>query len=184
MATNTDDTPAGFVKRATAARHRDWLADQRAAAADPRAVARVLRELRRDPAARSAARARSRTTTRMPQWERDGRDRRRDASVPRPDLGWTGPAGAGMLPATVVPVDLGDDGLADRRADRRARTSTTARPCKPDGSSRACAAGARDPRCRARTDRADMNALQAVARVATEFVGVAAHHDCCEVGCS
>ena len=26
-------------------------------------------------------------------------------------FGWTGPAGAGSLPATVVPAGLGDDGL-------------------------------------------------------------------------
>ncbi|NNE11868.1 MAG: amidase [Ilumatobacter sp.] len=46
----------------------------------------------------------------MPQWGRtveiDGVER------PYLDLfGWTGPAGAGMLPATVVPAGLGDDGL-------------------------------------------------------------------------
>ncbi len=46
----------------------------------------------------------------MPQWDRtveiDGVER------PYLDLfGWTGPAGAGMLPATVVPAGLGDDGL-------------------------------------------------------------------------
>jgi amidase len=45
-----------------------------------------------------------------PQWARtveiDGDER------PYLDLfGWTGPAGAGMLPATVVPAGLGDDGL-------------------------------------------------------------------------
>ena len=46
----------------------------------------------------------------LPQWERtveiDG--------VARPYLdlfSWTGPAGAGMLPSTVVPIGLGDDGL-------------------------------------------------------------------------
>lgn len=47
---------------------------------------------------------------RQPQWDRtveiDGVER------PYLDLfAWTGPAGAGMLPATVVPVGLGDDGL-------------------------------------------------------------------------
>ena len=46
----------------------------------------------------------------MPQWARtvevDGIER------PYLDLfGWTGPAGAGMLPATVVPAGLGSDGL-------------------------------------------------------------------------
>jgi amidase len=46
----------------------------------------------------------------MPQWSRtveiDGDER------PYLDLfGWTGPAGAGMLPATVVPAGLGADGL-------------------------------------------------------------------------
>ncbi len=46
----------------------------------------------------------------QPQWDRtveiDGVDR------PYLDLfGWTGPAGAGLLPATVVPAGMGDDGL-------------------------------------------------------------------------
>ena len=46
----------------------------------------------------------------MPQW---GRVVEIDGIVrPYLDLfGWTGPAGAGSLPATVVPAGLGDDGL-------------------------------------------------------------------------
>jgi amidase len=109
MATNTDDTPAGFVKRATAARHRDWLAD------NERRM--QIRERWRQffeqydvilmPVQPRGAIPHDHS---LPQWERvvsiDG--------VTRPYLdlfAWTGPAGAGLLPATVVPVGLGDDGL-------------------------------------------------------------------------
>jgi amidase len=109
LAANTDDTPAGFCKRATAMRHRDWLADNerrlqmrerwrqffegfdvillpvQPRAAFPHDHSRPIEE---------------RTV------EIDG--------VTRMYLdltGWIGPAGAGMLPATVVPIGLGDDGL-------------------------------------------------------------------------
>ena len=109
MAANTDDTPAGFVKRATAARHRDWLADHERRL--------QIRERWREffekydvillPVQSRGAIPHDQS---MPQWERvveiDG--------VTRPYLdlfSWTGPAGAGMLPATVVPIGLGDDGL-------------------------------------------------------------------------
>ena len=109
MAANTDDTPLGAVKRGAAMRHRDWLAwNERRLR---------LREQWREhfdrfdvmllPVQPRGAIAHDHS---MPQWGRrvaiDGFDR------PYLDLfGWTGPAGAGMLPATVVPAGLGDDGL-------------------------------------------------------------------------
>jgi amidase len=109
LADNTDDTPAGFVKRATAARHRDWLSDN-----ERRMQIRERWRLffeRFDvilmPVQPRGAIPHDHS---LPQWERrieiDGVDR------PYLDLfGWTGPAGAGMLPATAVPGGLGDDGL-------------------------------------------------------------------------
>ena len=109
LAANTDETPAGFVKRATAARHRDWLSDNerrlqireqwRLFFEDYDVILMPVQPRGAIPHDHS-----------VPQWERrvaiDGVDR------PYLDLfGWTGPAGAGMLPATVVPGGLGDDGL-------------------------------------------------------------------------
>jgi amidase len=109
MAANTDDTTSGFVKRATAARHRDWLADDerrmqireqwRLFFEDYDVILLPVQPRRAFPHDPS-----------MPQWERvveiDGVER------PYLDLfGWTGPAGAGALPATVVPVGTADDGL-------------------------------------------------------------------------
>jgi amidase len=109
MAANTDDTPLGRVKRGAAMRHRDWLAwNERRL---------QLRERWREFFERYDAmllpvqpRAAIPHDHSMPQWDRridiDGVDR------PYLDLfGWTGPAGTGMLPATVVPAGLGDDGL-------------------------------------------------------------------------
>jgi amidase len=109
MAANTDDDAAGFVKRATAMRHRDWLA------ANERRL--QIRERWREfferydvilmPVQPRAAIPHDHSPR---QWERrvdiDGVDH------PYLDLfTWIAPAGAGMLPATVVPVGLGDDGL-------------------------------------------------------------------------
>ena len=109
MAANADDTPLGRVKRGAAMRHRDWLAwNERRL---------QLRERWREhfdrydvmllPVQPRGAIPHDHS---MPQWARrveiDGVDR------PYLDLfGWTGPAGAGMLPATVVPAGMGDDGL-------------------------------------------------------------------------
>ena len=109
LAANTDDTPAGFVKRATAMRHRDWLAD------NERRL--QMRERWRQfferfdvillPAQPRAA---------FPHDHSQPLEERTVAidGVTRPYLdltGWIGPAGAGLLPATVVPVGLSDDGL-------------------------------------------------------------------------
>jgi amidase len=109
MAGNADDTPLGLVKRGSAMRHRDWLAwNERRL---------QLRERWREffdrfdvilmPVQPRGAIPHDHS---MPQWGRrveiDGVDR------PYLDLfGWTGPAGAGSLPATVVPAGVGDDGL-------------------------------------------------------------------------
>jgi amidase len=109
MAANTDDSPLGRVKRGAAMRHRDWLAwNERRL---------QLRERWREfferfdvillPVQPRGAIPHDHS---MPQWARvveiDG--------IVRPYLdlfGWTGPAGAGSLPATVVPAGQGDDGL-------------------------------------------------------------------------
>ena len=108
MALSDDPTPLGFTLRATAARHRNWLAD------NERRL--QIRERWREfftefdvillPVQPRGAIAHDHS----PQWSRtveiDGVIR------PYQDLfGWTGPAGAGWLPATVVPGGLGDDGL-------------------------------------------------------------------------
>lgn len=109
MAANTDDTPLGAVKRGAAMRHRDWLAWNerrlqlrerwREFFVDHDAILMPVQPRGAIPHDQS-----------MPQW---GRTAEIDG-VERPYLdlfGWTGPAGAGMLPATVVPAGLGDDGL-------------------------------------------------------------------------
>ena len=56
MAANTDDTPAGFCQAGDGDAPPRLARRQRAPAADPRAVAAVLRALRRDPDAGPAAR--------------------------------------------------------------------------------------------------------------------------------
>jgi amidase len=109
MAGDTSDTPLGLAKRGAAMRHRDWLAH------NERRL--QLRERWREffdrydvillPVQPRGAIPHDHSE---PQWDRrveiDGVDR------PYLDLfGWTGPAGAGFLPATVVPAGLGDDGL-------------------------------------------------------------------------
>ena len=109
MASNTDHSPLGRVKRGAAMRHRDWLAwNERRL---------QLRERWREfferfdvillPVQPRGAIPHDHS---MPQW---GRAVEIDGIVrPYLDLfGWTGPAGAGSLPATVVPAGLGDDGL-------------------------------------------------------------------------
>jgi len=109
LAANTDETPAGFVKRATAARHRDWLSDHERRL-QIREQWRLFFEAYDVILMPVQPRGAIPHDQSLPQWDRrveiDGVDR------PYIDLfGWTGPAGAGMLPATVVPGGLGDDGL-------------------------------------------------------------------------
>ncbi len=109
MADADSTTPFGRMALAMSARHRAWLAD------NERRL--QLRERWREffdrydvvlmPVQPRGAIPHDHSE---PQWDRrieiDGVDR------PYLDLfGWTGPAGAGLLPATVVPAGIGDDGL-------------------------------------------------------------------------
>ncbi|MDW3215037.1 MAG: amidase [Ilumatobacteraceae bacterium] len=109
LAATAGDSAAERAARSTAMRHREWLAH------NERRL--QIRERWREfferfdiilmPVQPRGAIPHDHS---MPQWDRtvdiDGVDR------PYLDLfGWTGPAGAGMLPATVVPAGLGSDGL-------------------------------------------------------------------------
>jgi amidase len=109
LAATSGTTAADRAKRSTAMRHREWLAH------NERRL--QIRERWREfferfdvvllPVQPRGAIPHDHS---MPQWDRtveiDGVER------PYLDLfGWTGPAGAGFLPATVVPAGLGDDGL-------------------------------------------------------------------------
>jgi amidase len=109
LAALDDPTPFGDTRRAAAMRHREWLAH------NERRL--QLRERWREffehydvilmPVQPRAAIPHDHT---QPQWDRtvdiDGAQR------PYLDLfGWTGPAGAGFLPATVVPAGVAGDGL-------------------------------------------------------------------------
>lgn len=109
MAIDTSDTPLGWVKRATAARHRDWLSDnerrlqlrERWAEFFQRYDAILLPVHPRPAIPHDHS---------DPMWARsveiDG--------VERPYLElftWIAPAGVGFLPATVVPVGMSADGL-------------------------------------------------------------------------
>ncbi|MDJ0767210.1 MAG: amidase [Ilumatobacter sp.] len=109
LAAASDDSPLGVMAGGTAARHRDWLADNERRLQ----IRERWREFFLDvdvillPVQPRGAIPHDHSE---PQWDRrveiDGVER------PYLDLfGWTGPAGAGMLPATVVPAGLGDDGL-------------------------------------------------------------------------
>ncbi len=109
LAATAGDSAADRAKRSTAMRHREWLAH------NERRL--QIRERWREfferydvmllPVQPRGAIPHDHS---MPQWERtveiDGVER------PYLDLfGWTGPAGAAYLPATVIPAGLGDDGL-------------------------------------------------------------------------
>jgi amidase len=109
MAANTDDTPLGFCKRATGMRHRDWLADNERRQ-QIREQWRVFFE-RFDvillPVEPRAAFPHDHTEPMMGRMvEVDGAQRTYLNLT-----SWIGPAGAAYLPATVVPVGLGNDGL-------------------------------------------------------------------------
>lgn len=109
MAADTDDSVVGRVKRATAMRHREWLSwHERRLQLRERwneffeSYDAVLMPVHPRPAI-----PHDHTPA---QWDR----RVEIDGVERSYLelfGWTGPAGAGMLPATVVPAGVGDDGL-------------------------------------------------------------------------
>ena len=109
LAAIDDSTPIGVAGRAAAMRHREWLAH------NERRL--QLRERWRQfferydvmlmPVQPRGAIPHDHS---QPQW---GRSVEIDGVMrPYQDLfGWTGPAGAGFLPATVVPAGLDDDGL-------------------------------------------------------------------------
>jgi amidase len=109
LAANTDDTPAGFCKRATAMRHRDWLAD------NERRL--QIREQWRQfferfdvillPVQPRPAFPHDHSTPMMARTVEIDGARRTYLDL----TGWIGPAGAGFLPATVVPIGLAEDGL-------------------------------------------------------------------------
>lgn len=109
MAATADDSAIGRVKAATAMRHRDWLADN---------------ERRLQIRERWREFFTSFDVMLLPVHPRPaiGHDHDPDQWARVVDIDgvehpygnlfrWTGPAGAGMLPATVVPVGMSDDGL-------------------------------------------------------------------------
>jgi amidase len=109
LAATEGDSAAHRAKRSTAMRHREWLAH------NERRL--QIRERWREfferydvilmPVQPRGAIPHDHS---MPQWDRTIEI----GGVERPYLdlfGWTGPAGAGYLPATVVPAGLGDDAL-------------------------------------------------------------------------
>ncbi len=109
LAVIDDDSPIGVAKRSAAMRHREWLAH------NERRL--QIRERWREfferydvvlmPVQPRGAIPHDHS---QPQWDRTIEID--DVVRPYLDLfGWTGPAGAGCLPATVVPVGLVDDGL-------------------------------------------------------------------------
>jgi amidase len=109
MASNTDETTRGFVKRASSSRHRDWLSfnERRLQLREKWRLFFQGFDVMLMPVQPRGAIPHDQS---MPQWDRRVEIGGADRSYL--DLfGWTGPAGAGMLPATVVPAGLGDDGL-------------------------------------------------------------------------
>jgi amidase len=109
MAASTDESDLGGVKRATAMRHRDWLSH------NERRL--QIRERWREffeaydvvllPVQPRAAIPHDHSE---PQWDRRVEIGGADRSYQNL-FSWIGPPGIGMLPATVVPVGIGDDGL-------------------------------------------------------------------------
>ena len=109
LAATPGDAAADRAKRSTAMRHREWLAhnERRLQIRERWRLFFEDHDVMLLPVQPRGAIPHDHS---MPQWERaveiDGVER------PYLDLfGWTGPAGAAYLPATVVPVGLGDDGL-------------------------------------------------------------------------
>lgn len=109
MAADDEDSPIGEIRRATAARHRDWLADNERRLQIRERWAQFFTGFDAIllPVQPRGAIPHDHS---QPQWGRrtsiGGQDR------PYSDLfGWTGPAGAAFLPATVVPIGRDADGL-------------------------------------------------------------------------
>ncbi len=109
LAADTSDPPLGWVKRSTAARHRDWLSshERRLQLRERWAEFFTGYDAILMPVHPRAAIPHDHSE---PQW-----NRRVDiGGVDRPYLDlfrWIAPAGLAYLPATVVPVGLGNDGL-------------------------------------------------------------------------
>jgi amidase len=108
-AADTDDSPGGWIKRASAARHRMWLANNERRLQIRARWAEFFEDFDAIllPVHPRPALAHDHS---MPQFDRtvliDGVER------PYLDLWkWIAPAGLGALPATVVPVGLSADGL-------------------------------------------------------------------------
>jgi len=109
LAMTDGDSSADRAKRSTAMRHREWLGHNERRLQIRERWRRFFEDydVLLLPVQPRGAIPHDHS---MPQWERTVEI----GGVDRPYLdlfGWTGPAGAGMLPATVVPVGLGDDGL-------------------------------------------------------------------------
>ena len=109
MAATADDTPIGRIKAATSMRHRDRLADneRRLQIRERWREFFVDHDVMLLPVHPRPAIPHDHSPE---QWERTV-----DVGGVEHPYGhlfrWTGPAGAGMLPATVVPVGMSDDGL-------------------------------------------------------------------------
>ena len=109
LATITGTSPVDRSRRAASMRHREWLAhnERRLQIRDRWREFFTSYDIILMPVQPRGAIPHDHSE---PQWGRtieiDGVER------PYLDLfGWTGPAGAGFLPSTVVPVGMGDDGL-------------------------------------------------------------------------
>ncbi len=108
IAGDTNETPLGFIHRASAARHREWLANNERRLQIRQRWHEFFQHF--DVILLPVQPRGAIPHDHSPQWSRtiaiEGVTR------PYQDLfGWTGPAGAGFLPATVVPGGMGDDGL-------------------------------------------------------------------------
>ncbi len=109
MAATADDTQVGRIKAATSMRHRDWLADneRRLQIRERWREFFVDHDIMLLPVHPRPAIAHDHSPD---QWDRTVEV----GGVEHPYshlFRWTGPAGAGMLPATVVPVGMSEDGL-------------------------------------------------------------------------
>lgn len=108
IATDTSDTALGFIHRASAARHREWLSNNERRLQ----IRERWREFfeRFDVILLPVQPRGAIPHDHSPQWKRTI-EIGGVTSAYQDLFGWTGPAGAGFLPATVVPGGLGDDGL-------------------------------------------------------------------------
>jgi amidase len=109
MATDTSETPLGWVKRSTAARHRDWLSDHERRLQIRERWAEFFGDFDAIlmPVQARPAILHDHSTPQFARTVDIG-------GVERPYLDlwpWIAPAGVGYLPATVVPAGMSSDGL-------------------------------------------------------------------------